>query len=151
VSILLCPLAPDAIRTRNLCLRRTGFLKSGAPMQSINRHVASGGLTTTRFLTLRPLNPRSRFTALSGCKSIALFSASMVQIVGLTVGSNGRWSRKFAGWLLLGPSTYRPPKEVLACFRLKIGSGTARRRHQTPLSDARSMPGSLPAVSSAPR
>jgi hypothetical protein len=54
---------------------------------------AFDGLTTARFLTLRPPNPRSHVIALGERKPIALFSALMIQIVGFTVGFNGRWRK----------------------------------------------------------
>jgi hypothetical protein len=38
-----------------------------------------------------PPIPRWLFTALGEPKTIALFSVSMVEIISLTVGSNGRW------------------------------------------------------------
>ncbi len=40
---------------------------------------------------LGPPKPRSRFTALGEPKIFALFSVSIVQIISLTVGPNGRW------------------------------------------------------------
>ena len=60
----------------------------------ITRGVASGSLTTAPFLTLKPLNLRSWFTALGEPEMVALSSVSMVRIVRLAVGLNGRWGLK---------------------------------------------------------
>jgi hypothetical protein len=60
----------------------------------INRSTDSGGLATACFLTLTPPIPRWLFTALGEPKTIALFSVSRNQIIGLTAGSNGRWCPK---------------------------------------------------------
>jgi len=46
------------------------------------------------FSYLTPPIPRRLFTALCEPKTIALLSVSMDQIIGLTVGSNGRWCPK---------------------------------------------------------
>src|SRR5205814_7791122 len=89
--------APDTIRTCDLCLRRAGLLGIDASPQKcklINRSADSGGLATARFLTLTPPIPRRLLTALGEPKTIALLSVSMDQIIGLTVGSNGRWCPK---------------------------------------------------------
>src|ERR1700730_1014828 len=52
------------------------------------------GIATARFLTLTPPIPRRLFTALCEPKTLALLPVSMDQIIGLTVGSNGRRSQK---------------------------------------------------------
>ena len=74
-----------------------GLLESDALPQKckpINRSADSGGLATARFLTLMPPISRWLFTALGEPKTIALLSVSIDQIIGLTVGSNGRWCPK---------------------------------------------------------
>src|ERR1700730_7463629 len=59
------------------------------------------GIATARFLTLTPPIPRRLFTALCEPKTIALLPVSMDQIIGLTVGSNGRRSPKIRNMTLV--------------------------------------------------
>jgi hypothetical protein len=73
-----------------------GSSKVMRPLRNLSRSRSadSGGLAAARFLMLTPPIPRWLFTALGEPKTIALFSVSMDQIIGLTVGSNGRWCPK---------------------------------------------------------
>lgn len=87
----------SAVVIDGACLRRARLLESGATTserEADQSGAASGVRATARILALRPPSLRSRFTALGEDKTIALFSVSIVQIVGLTVGSNDRWRPK---------------------------------------------------------
>jgi hypothetical protein len=86
--------APDTIRTYDLCLRGQGLLERRGRLKKTGRSIRALFLVASLqrvFLHWGGQKPRSRFTTLGEPKILALFSVSIVQIISLTVGPNGRW------------------------------------------------------------
>jgi hypothetical protein len=95
--------APDTIRTCDLCLRRQGLLERRAPPQKSSRSIGAlfwwlrySGFSYSRAAKTSIAPHSSRGEA----KIFALFSVSIVQIISLTVGPNGRW-QGFAAWAVV--------------------------------------------------
>jgi hypothetical protein len=107
------PSAHIAVSKGNLArptrFERVTFAFGGQGSSKVVRPVTNAGdqlvrgvsASRTAAFTLGSPNLRSRFTDLGKPETAALFSVSMVQIIGLIEGSNGRWLPKICSMTLV--------------------------------------------------